>query len=70
MSNPTQAMADQGIDYVYESTLKGCFVTVCLNGTRYNSTAGEIGLYEEVKKQVRDSLRKEGLLKHDPAQQH
>jgi len=68
--NPAQVMADQGIDYVYESTLKGCFVTVCFNGTRYDSTSEEIGLYEELKKQVRDSLRKEGLLKHDPTQSH
>lgn len=62
-------MADQGIDFVYESALQGKFVTVCFNGTRYDSTSEEIGLYEELKKQVRDSLRKEGLL-HDPTQSH
>jgi hypothetical protein len=65
--NITQLMADQGIDFVYESTSKKCFITVCFNGTRYRSTNEEIGFYEELKNQVRDGLREEGVL-HDSSQ--
>lgn len=59
--NPAQAMADQGIDFIYESPLHGKFITVCFNGTRYDSTIEEIGLYEKLKHQVQTALKEEGV---------
>ena len=65
--NPVQVMDDNGIDFVYESHLQGKFITVCFNGTRYDSTADEIGLYEDIKHKVQQELEKEGLYPYELA---
>lgn len=65
--NPVQVMDDNGIDFVYESSLRGKFITVCFNGTRYDSTAEEIGLYERIKDNAREELKKAGLYPYELA---
>lgn len=57
--NPIQVMDDNGIDFVYESSLRGKFITVCFNGTRYDSTAEEIGLYEQIRDITKEDIKHE-----------